>query len=248
MSKNSHRSSELKPLLALTSIEQSQAIRVLEKLPTLNKGRLFHVGNLDDPNQSHGDLEGPLLSVSTHPEAWRQIAQLQSPLIWSIQKEDKSPFILIDALRCRWEKKKPHIEWALSMGLILETQKYQALIEKKDGSYTPMVADSLQEAVLAHEAQGAPKPIATLTMNEELQRFWDQRKYSPWSMPSAYQIETAILAALVVCANKEPIKKLKSSCKIPQGIWWEENLEPQNHTAPRGGLCPNNLESLELIK
>lgn len=234
-------------------------------LPIITKGRLFHVGCLQNPNQSHGDLEGPLLSVTTHPEAWREILLLdkgyEPPITWSIETQNKEPFLFIDMFKCQWAKNKPYLEWAENRGLIEKKEQYLALVsvtknsakklepETNQGSYSSVLTDSLEEALLLHDPSWEkPKTVENFVMTQKLKDFWNQRKKSPWTMRRPEQIHTAILCALLSIINDNGNKNSKSSHKkqspvaMPVGLWWQEPLNVQKAQAPRGGIYPNTLE------
>jgi len=85
---------------------------------TLHYQYLYHVGQLDGSPHLNGDLEGPLLSASLHPEQWRKFADLGDCPRWKISKA--RDLRLLDMTSWRWQKHKPHLEWGIREGLIVQ--------------------------------------------------------------------------------------------------------------------------------
>jgi len=74
-----------KGIYSLQLEESEDTLKSLIKiLPTILFQKLYHVGDLQGNPQENGDLEGPFLSVSEHPEAWREIARLGNSPTWEI--------------------------------------------------------------------------------------------------------------------------------------------------------------------
>jgi hypothetical protein len=86
---------------------------------TLRYSHVYHVGGLEGEPQQHGNMEGPLLSVSLHPEQWRKHAGLGSQPVWKLRKKS-GPILLLDLERFHWKKPHPHALWGIHEGLIVQ--------------------------------------------------------------------------------------------------------------------------------
>lgn len=86
---------------------------------TLRYAHVYHVGTLEGTPQEHGNMEGPLLSVSLQPEQWRKHAGLDRNPVWKLRKK-RSQILFLDLERFRWKKSHPHALWALHEGLIVQ--------------------------------------------------------------------------------------------------------------------------------
>lgn len=82
--------------------------------------RVWHVGSLDPADRQFrpGDLEGRALSVSEHPDAWRQIARLSGDLHEGVKQSGDAAFL--DALSLADWDYLTVSQWGEAAGLVAE--------------------------------------------------------------------------------------------------------------------------------
>jgi len=226
--------------LTIPPIPKKGVEKLLQSFPTLTKHKVFHVGDLENPRQINGDFEGPLLSVSSHPDAWRKIARLGNSPTWRIvgvrphSKKSAKTDTRLCFLDARTLKKKPdsHLQWAASLGLVTPAIRWAAEIPiGEDDEMGISLHPTLEEATIEHHGHLPPKETNVWDSGQELTAFWNQRK--PENTPlNPGLTETAVLALLIelgAAINPE----------LPDGIWWTDILNPCNYSAPRGGISPS---------
>lgn len=198
---------------------------------------LFHIGTL---NASHkgtthnaSSLEGSGLSVSTEPEAWRSIARLGNAPKWALQKtaDESQPPKLID----RHSLCQAHMDevttWAISNDLLEQIQavkvsylddelsdRVHMLIELTDAYTKEHVDDDYEgsdiEYTVAHKATAKLDAFAGLKV----------------------PLGNATDIALTAYAQEVLWPAIGAD-----GVWWNDDLDPLNLSAPRGAIHKSAL-------
>lgn len=205
--------------------------------PTSSLRRLnavFHVGTLNSAHrgtvykQSH---EGHCLSVSTCPEAWRQIARLGDAPVWQLSSPGG---LFIEALSAREDS-------AFNTGLVLWGME-AGLVEVK----------TLWSAWREDAETGDWQYTLHASREEALQEVDDPMEMTPFGHPCVHlKLMTLALPALAerVCVNLKHrdawdflLMAWAEQCTQVDGIWWDEVLDVASLSAPRGALFPSRLE------
>jgi len=197
-------------------------------IPVVRIPAVYHVGTMD-PREcgTHGDYEGPCLSVSRCPDAWRRIARLGNAPEHRLLKGDgmfldiltlkKVPRLLDDVLdwggRNGWCRTasiwRAHVEDAETGDtLLLDSPGFQEALTDADGD---------RDAVSRVEV-----PVATGRLNE--------------LFPALSACDDATDAVILAWAMHNP-----DVADRLDGVWWAERYDPDALSAPRGGIFPDRL-------
>lgn len=207
----------------------------------LRKSKVYHIGTLDGALRAQRfSLEGDALSVSEHPEAWKQIARLSGPRHTLSKREG----LFLDMHSARVAGL---IEDAgVAAGLLAWVPRYKAEYfddEADESRYTLHLTKEEAQAELGECAgdfdDGEPKlptEVHVLTTTALL------REGYPRVSPAG---EAGSLA-LTLAANV-----LHASSKLPfaervDGLWWNERLNPASLSAPRGSIFPSMLGTWDI--
>lgn len=212
-------------------------IDALSGMPTIRKGFVWHIGALREWDQINGDMEGPLLSVSSLPEAWRKIANLGGGPAWRISKPDGA-LKFIDANKIRRAGGRAHMCWAESEGLVEKGKAWVARVDS-GGDTVEIFCRSHEEALLAHDSGCDIRTEMVFFMTERLSAFWNQRKRGIWSIARGDVVEDAVFCVLAETLNRERGGSV-------DGVWWNDRLDLTGYSAPRGGLVTSGEFRIEI--
>lgn len=136
---------------------------VVAGLPTSHIPTVTHLGSLDESQKGSFSLEGPALSVSTHPEAWRKIARLGGQPRHDLPGGE---FLHATALTGpQWDKVRA---WGVQQGHITRGQGFQTRTFGEDGEEyfsTHKTREEAQEE--ADDPDDYIKPVLTSTPAHE---------------------------------------------------------------------------------
>jgi hypothetical protein len=202
-----------------------------KKIATLKKKEVFHVGYLSGKaakkalKERAWSLEGWGLSVSENPAAWARIAKLGGDL-FRLRRKDGRPGRFVDLTG---DKAKKHAALALSQGLLRKSALWRVSGWTEDEE--PYFSDyaSREEATDAAEGD-AVKKISGFVATPKLRKAWGE---SFKTELEANPIDMAVMYALE-----------ESSTDI-DGAWWNEELAPEELSAPRGVIFRSSLPEWE---
>lgn len=212
---------------------------------------VYHVGRPDRTaaggrSPSSGSQEGIGVSVSMHPEAWIRIAKLGGKGIYTLRRKDR--------VVGRFAAWAPSLQdranrWGVAVGLLVPKPVFVVEREVSDeGGDIAIVSEEYAtkaraEAAVAYyggdfEDGGARvREVGGFASTATLSARW--RAHFSAKRPSAdeAQIETLNLYMAVHHARLD-------------GIWWQERLDPDNYSAPRGVILPHAYQrwSAEPVK
>ena len=211
-------------------------------MPVRNVPLSFHVGTLDPARRSSAkdSLEGPCLSVSHCPFAWRRIAKLGNAPLQAMRftgDQDRALFLDVLAIERGAPLFQDIVGWGTRNGLVSEKTMFKAWefdTETEEWRYslhvTPEVAREELEALNPNEALAAPdghEPIEPATILAGTPALEARVQHARLD-----QIDAFDFLALVWAMETQPQLL---------GIWWTETYDPDALSAPRGGVFPDRL-------
>lgn len=236
---------KLKPLKASPIQADKKTIQeLLRHLPTYKPETLTHVGMLNgDYQPTYGlNLEGPLLPASEYPDDWCSIAKLGGLPEWEIFRTDGKPFRLLSRLSPGWGPLK---KWGTETGSItIETWWMNPIDSDEDGEPRFCWGQTPEENS-DPESTEKPKKRRIPIYRPALSLFWTQRQKKPNANKRPGLAIDALAAALIEAAHRtlDPNDPL-----LPDGLFWDETLLPENLSAPRAGIFPHNGIKAQKVK
>lgn len=184
---------------------------------------LYHVGRLDQPRRKPAvSYEGSGLSVSLHPDEWRKIARGQvGGDTWELTREDPK-FLMATAAN-----KKKAVDWAVANGWIAQRKRYRVswFDDEMDDTMSTEF-DSLAEAQEEADAYGVePEEVDSFVLDKKGKAYWKQAFSSKPSNSLANDF------AIIWFAEANGY----------DGVWWNEKLDPDRLSAPRGVILQGKL-------
>lgn len=193
--------------------------------------KLYHVGIFDSKlkgtTHNASSQEGNGLSVSIHPEEWREIARLGEDPLWELEPKDAGVFVDHHALTdAHWQRV---MEWATENGYATPTQVVRAswhdeeLDERRYFEFDLSEPDAMERAQAEADDREDDDPRI--------------EKHAGWKSTTAlderigYALETSMVQSMVLTLYTEDV--LYATDKA-QGVWWEDTLDVQGLSAPRG--------------
>lgn len=213
---------------------KNEIAALLGALPARRACRLSHLGLLGGGQRNYPSQEGPLLSASTCPDAWREIAKLGGLPLWEIARSDgKALKLLSRTAKQGWRKLET---WGLETGLLSkETWWWTPCSTTEEGEPLYCWSRSPGEDLNPETDEKAEEhevPVACRALLD----FWHQREPSGNRPKSPWTAMDALAAALIEAAHRmlDPLDPA-----LPDGLFWGEALEPQSLSAPRAGIFPH---------
>lgn len=193
---------------------------------------LYHVGTFDPKDKGcRGEsFEGPGLSVSSHPEAWRQIAKLGGAPVWRLRRPEGR---LLDALSLKRRQRALIQDWALSQGLVRSGSIWAVRWFDEDSNGDVEMHFESEEDARRELDEGR-------SLHERPRRLIALPALAQYVQRSAPLI---LVEDFITLAYAELVLDL-------DGVYWSETLTPWNLSAPRGVLFPSKvaLWSRELVE
>lgn len=216
----------------LEGLSKKELAGALKGTKTKNFRTLFHVGFLGDPTQVNGDMEGPFLSTSEYPSEWTQIAKLGGSPRWTIHAREK--IHVLDVHKSKLENAKA---WALDRKLAREETWWKAPADTDEEENTRyFLCKTEEDAQLQKDPDlGEVIPAEVLVAEPLLENFWSQRRKSEQITTSPWHTEDMILTLLLELAAQMGWEE------FPDGIFWNELLDPWSLSAPRASLSPTRI-------
>lgn len=196
------------------------------KLPIQYKDIVYHIGTLDSHHKSNYSMEGPCVSVSEYPSAWRRIAKLGDNPRHRLYKEDSA---FIDALKVAKYPSSYELvqDWAIDRGLASIEKVYR--VQRWDDEFESFMHQFfLSPDEAEFEAYDDPDKVTTeqhIVLTEKLaeQMGWNRGN----SILSTFD-------GILIAIAREYEEQY-------DGVWWDEDLKPEIFSAPRGCITPENF-------
>lgn len=196
---------------------------------------VYHVGDLDGerekPYTSH---EGWGVSVSVHPEAWEQIMRGDGTSTHEVLKTYKltnldAEFYYINPAEPLTEEQ----EWCIEHGFVKPETGYRVYYKDEVSGRAYMEFRSRETAQTeADTRDGEIEKTEVLTLAPDGVRYWMEAFRQP---PEN--------ADPVLIAGLTPVWYAQGNDY--DGVWWDEEFDPKNYSAPRGVIFQSELDSWE---
>lgn len=198
---------------------------------------LYHIGSMrvEDRGSRGESLEGHMLSVSTCPQAWSEIARLGGGPLHRLSKPGGALFLDVAAASQDPAIRGVIVRWALDRGLVEPKMLWKAWSWNED-------AEEWNYSLHPSKAKAGEE------INEE-----DRESNGPDGKGCVRRVNvlvgTAELADRVNIGNLSCTDAFEFAAAIwvedtqPQidGLWWEERYAPDLLSAPRGGILPGRI-------
>jgi hypothetical protein len=207
--------------------------------PAIALDVVYHVGTFDpsQKGQTHNSqsLEGNGLSVSQHPQAWREIARLGDESTWKMEGKTLNQFIDARALTAaHWAA---IMTWSVERGLACATEVLRvSWFDEEDDERRWMEFD----ASLPGAQANADAELAGYEDNDpRLERLPGWRSTPALDVRIGYAVPGTLVQDMVLTVFTEDVLFEKGA----QGVWWDDRLDPAALSAPRGVIHARALPS-----
>lgn len=192
---------------------------------------LYHVGSMDSAKKGRGSYEGAGLSVSLHPATWCEIAPLGERL-FKLTKDNNQ---FLDYHDLGDEGYRTMVAWGIAHGYI---------------------EDSVVFRVPVYDSESDEWRYMTLLTREEAEyekAEWDDDGNEPRIEEVHSQIGTAKLRdqCRQIKIDLDPHQLLATiwadAALGLDGVWFADNLDPLNLSAPRGVIFIDRLAEWDIV-
>jgi len=198
-------------------------------MPTVHISDLFHVGSLDASSKRQGSYEGAGLSVSTHPDEWKQIARGHvTGNTYSATKEGHS-FLNAHALN---KKQNNEIaQWAMANDYLVQQETVTVSWFDDDmGETMSRTFDSMEDARVEHAYDGDMDHVDVVV---------DKSGIIPTDKLKSETNNSDMESTGVL----EYVLPLYAGKLNLDGVWWQDRVDVQSYSAPRGVILPHKVDS-----
>jgi RNA:NAD 2'-phosphotransferase (TPT1/KptA family)/8-oxo-dGTP pyrophosphatase MutT (NUDIX family)/ribosomal protein L32 len=187
---------------------------------------LWHVGTMNPKDKRDDSYEGAGLSVSVNPEEWQMIAKIGGDL-WELTKPGNK---FVNFHRLSKPQRKQIADWGIKNGYAQPANLWRHTWyddEIDDERYSDYATKEEAEAELGGYGEGEKvEPVkGGLTATPKLSQKSKRGKIDPLE----------VLDLLVTAYAEDEL-----DC---DGVWWADDLDPDNLSAPRGVIFPTKLSS-----
>jgi hypothetical protein len=209
---------------------------------------LYHLGTFDPTQKRAHSYEGHALSVSKHPDAWRKIASLGGLPKHQLHNPNGQ---FLDFHRAKRDKKfmATVYQWGKQQGYVTDATVYH--VSWHDEELDQEVSMSFDDYQRALEEAGYDSHEEYQQVLKELEQGqiskedFDQeyRKIKAVKQP----VMTPKLAQVIGWAKSEPnmttdaLLLAYAETMEVDGVWWNDQYDPDRYSAPRGGILPGKL-------
>lgn len=195
----------------------------MRPLPTIHLPTVYHVGSLNPADKRPNSYEGAGLSVSIHPDEWRQIARGSvSGDCWRLDKPDA---LFLDAHALGRIRRRQILTWAENAGLATPAflWRWTYWDDELDGDVT-FTFGSLKAA--RHEREDS--------RSGTIRRSHGHRSTEKLLALTLQDRPSFDVLGLVLPLWTREVAKL-------DGVWWSDRLDPACYSAPRGVIDSQDL-------
>lgn len=215
------------------------------QLPLVRHAHVFHVGSFDPAQKgtTHNrcSLEGNGLSVSQHPEAWRGIARLGDEPTWRLTSEN-GPLAMVDVHAMNPDHWAFVHEWAQGAGLLQQTEVLRvSWMDEELGGQCQMDFDLQQPGKTRADIEAAAQLEADDREKANIQKCASWKGTPALDVRIGFEVSCVLAQdmALTLFVQDELFDRNGAA-----GVWWNDDLDPYELSAPRGVIHARALQLL----
>lgn len=197
-------------------------------VPLISFKQVFHIGTLKIADKQRNSYEGSGLSVSLHPEAWKQIAKGHvSGIVWTCSKEGNK---FINAHKLTKKQKNFIKTWGIENKLVTVESVWRVNFYDDEAEENRFFEFATYEQAV-----------------EEADDIDDIEEVSGALHTTAIFNRRTLTNEKV--ANMDLLLTLWVEDTTDfDGVWWNDNLNISNLSAPRGVIVKNKVNSWNFVK
>jgi hypothetical protein len=195
-----------------------------------NLSRVCHIGDIDTKSPAvfraaNESYEGNGLSISVTPHAWRKIAQLGGFDTFILEKDNPRFFDALDK-----SLRKDALQWCIESGFISKTTWWRAFQTSEDGEELYFEFRNKASALAQVDNIDDIKPVRGYMIAGVMIDYFQDGMAVPHVHAEDYAVIWYAEAAGF------------------DGVWWEEDFNPNGFSAPRGVIFQGKLEEWKIIR
>lgn len=171
-------------------------------------------------------MEGAGLSVSLHPEEWREIARLGNEPLWILTKPRNK---FLDFFRLGKKGLQDLRGWGIQQKLAVSATIYQMCYWDDEYEEERCFEFSTREEAEyeAEDSEGEIREVPGRAMPTNL-----------LNKVAGFKVEPTLVDDMLAVAYAESVGL--------DGVWWEETLDPTRLSAPRGVIVPSQIRTWKI--
>lgn len=193
------------------------------KLPTMTLSEVYHVGEMKESLKKEGSCEGSGLSISLHPDEWREIARGSVCGNTYALRRDGAAFLNVHELN---EKQRDAIvSFGIQNGYVEKVMAFQYTDyddELDDEVY--QIFGTYDEAL--EETNGDKNNIKEVEVIAPTQKLLLESNHDTMSYALTFDLLLPIFVEQVTEFD---------------GVWWDDKLDVLTYSAPRGVILKSKL-------
>lgn len=197
---------------------------------------LWHIGDLSGKRtKPYISYEGRGLSVSIHPDVWADIMQQENPrrsddlMVYRLSHPASQFYFVDPTVNTEVER-----EWCLNNGYVVAQRGFKVSYEDAAGDTAYFLVHSKDVAKREAAARnGSFEPTQLLDLGSRGVAYWEEAFEQP-----------PLEADPVVIEGLLPVWYAQEHGY--DGVWWDERLDPANHSAPRGVIFQTALDEFTI--
>jgi len=193
----------------------------MRRVPTLTFDELYHVGSMDPAHKGDSSFEGAGLSVSLHPDEWRRIGRgVVGGDLWRLTKPGNKFVAAHDV------DTGAVMEWAASNGYVTEADTWRVWMDSEEEERDSYFVFDKEEDARRELDDDTPEDylesVRGFLATDKLRKAVGRLRIDPVMVPDL---------TLTVFAEENGF----------DGVWWEDDLDVRQLSAPRGVISPRRL-------
>ena len=191
---------------------------------------VYHVGSRRAPTtRPWSSMEGPGLSVTLHPDEWREIAELSGPT-WRLRRGDHRAGRFFDM----YSDRRKLLAQARKSGWITRGTIYVVSSDDDETGDRRSMWFAYRDEAQAEYEDRVDSGQADATLEEQPGWYATPALNDRWAEAFRSDLDLVMVEEFAVHQIVEAVMAL-------DGLWWSDRLDPINLSAPRGVIFPTRL-------